>query len=274
VAYVETAWYRAAAPASDAITSTLSGVGALPPLVIVPDRQRRRDERFRSIIEHEFVHINQAIVGTLMPSPRGSGAQRVASVFFSRFRNEFEAHLLQLVRWPRLFPHRLGLSLEHWCVLRGYTDALQAILLATWRRQFSPQDLLVFLDRLPRRLPRWLEELGVDDALAASLRRDLSLHVAIALLTLDATRPSFGRSAVFRTGKAWVRSTPWPWQGRGDVDETSTRSRGSGDAEVEDAEDHVGPPGRRRAEPHSGGVPIRRDAERLQILHRDRVRLR
>jgi hypothetical protein len=226
VAYVETAWYQAAAPASDAITSTLSGTGALPPLVIVPDRQRRRDERFRSIIEHEFVHINQAIVGTLMPSPRGSGTQRVASAFFSRFRNEFEAHLLQLVRWPRLFPHRLGLSLEHWCVLRGYTDALQAIFLAAWRGQFSARDLVGFLDGLPRRLPRWLEELGVDDTLASSLRRDLGLHVAVALLTLGATRARFGRSAVFRAGKAWVRSTPWPW-GRSSAGWTKPRRRES-----------------------------------------------
>lgn len=88
---------------------------------------------------------------------RGSGAQRVARVFFSR-----------------------------------------------WRGQFSARDLVAFLDRLPRRL--WLEELGVDGTLAASLRRDLSLHVAIALLILGATRASFSRSAVFRAGRAWVRA--------------------------------------------------------------------
>jgi hypothetical protein len=216
VAHVEAAWYDAASPASDAITSTLSGIDALPPLVIVPrQRRRRRTERVRSILEHEFVHINQAILGTLLPSARGSAARRLANAFFTRFRSEFEAHLLQVTRWPDLFPHAFGLSLEHWCVLRGYTDALEAIFLAAWRRQFRQRDLVTFLHRLPRRLRRWLKALGVDATFAAWLRRHLVLHVAVALLNLARTRASFSRSAVFRAGRAWVRSAARPGERRG-----------------------------------------------------------
>jgi hypothetical protein len=218
VAYVEASWYQAVAPASDAITSTLSGIDAPPPLVIVPHRRRRpHSERFRSIIEHEFVHINQAILGTLRPSPHGPAARRVAGVFFSRFRSEFEAHLLQVIRWPRLFPPQFRLSLEHWCVLRGYTDAVEAIFLAGWRGEFRSRDLVAFLNHLPGRLPRWLKELGVDETLASWFRRHLVLHVAAALLTLSGTRASFGQSAAFRAGQAWVGSTVWPGERRGRV---------------------------------------------------------
>jgi len=205
VAYVEASWYRAVAPASDALTSTLSGVDALPPLVIVPHQRRRpRSERFRAIIEHEFVHINQAILGTLLPSSRGSARQRLANLFFTRLRNEYEAHLLQVLRWPRFFPHGFGLSREHWCVLRGYTDALEAILVAAWRGEFGPRDVTTFLDRLPGRLRPWLRKLGADETLASWFRRHLVLHVAVALLNLTRTRPGFGKSAVFRTGHGWV----------------------------------------------------------------------
>ncbi|MBI1734306.1 MAG: hypothetical protein HYR51_03960 [Candidatus Rokubacteria bacterium] len=205
VASVEVPWYRAAAPASEAMTSTLSGANALPPLVIVPHTRRRpRSERFRSIVEHEFVHINQAILGTLLPSLRGSAACRLRNAFFTRFRSEFEAHLLQATRWPHVFPHRFGLSLEHWCVLRGYTDALEAIFVAAWQGEFRPHALVTFLDRLPGRLRRWLKALGVDPTLAAWFRRHLVLHVAVALLNLARTHARFGKSAVFLAGHAWV----------------------------------------------------------------------
>lgn len=211
VAHVEASWYGTAAPASDAFTSTLSGIDALPPLVIVPHQRRReRSERFRSIIEHEFVHINQAILGTLLPPLRGQASRRVASVFFSRFRSEFEAHMLQVIRWPGFFPHQFGLSLEHWCALRGYTDALEAIFLAAWRGEFGSRDLVAFLDHLPRRLPRWLRELGIDETLASWFRRHLVLHVAVALRTLGRTQVSFGRSPAYRAGQAWVSSTARP----------------------------------------------------------------
>jgi hypothetical protein len=205
VAYVEAPWFRAAAPAADAITSTLSGVDALPPLVILPHQRRRpRREHLRPIIEHEFVHINQAILGTLAPRPGGPAAQRVANAFFTRLRSEFEAHLLQATRWPRFFPHGLGLSLEHWCVLRGYTDALEAVFLAAWRGEFRIRALVIFLDRLPGRLRWCLRQLGVDKTLVFWFRRHLVLHVAVAGLNLARTHASFGTSAVFRACHAWV----------------------------------------------------------------------
>jgi hypothetical protein len=206
VAYVEPSWYRAVAPGSDAMTSTLSGMDALPPLVIAPHRRRRRNEQCRAIMEHEFVHINQAILGTLQPPPGGTTQQRLANVFFTRLRNEYEAHLLQTTRWPRFFPHGGRISLEHWCVLRGYTDALEAVFVAAWRGECRRRDLSMFLDRLPGTLRRCLSKLGVDAALVAWFRRHLVLHVAVAILSLAGTRPSFGRSAVFRVAHGWVGS--------------------------------------------------------------------
>jgi len=206
VAYVDPSWYDAAAPGSEAMTSTLSDAEALPPLVIVPHQRRRpRSQRFAAIIEHEVVHINQAILGTFLPSPRGSARQRLAHAFFTRFRSEYEAHRLQASRWPRFFPHRLGLSLEHWCALRGYTDALEAIFVAAFRGDVRPRDVETFLDRLPGRLGRWLKDLGVTERLAPWFSRHLVLHVAVALQSLARTHRGFRASAAFRVGHAWVR---------------------------------------------------------------------
>jgi hypothetical protein len=207
VAYVEASWFHAVAPASDAMTSTLSGMNALPPLVIVPHRRRRpRSERFRAIIEHEFVHINQAILGALIPSPRGTPRQRLATLFFTRLRNEYEAHALQTVRWPQFLPPGLGLSLEHWCVLRAYTDALEGVFVAAWRRKLRPPHLKAFLNRFPRRLGWWFRKLGVDTTIVFWFRRHLVVHVSIALLNLARIHPGFAKSAVFQTGHSWVGS--------------------------------------------------------------------
>jgi hypothetical protein len=207
VAHVEASWYHAVAPGSDAITSTLSGMNALPPLVIVPYQRRRpRSRHFGAIVEHEFVHVNQAILGTLLSSPRGAAPARLANLFFARWRTEYEGHVLQATRWPQFFPHGFGLSLEHWCVLRGYTDALEAILVAAWRGECRPRDLVTFLDRLPGRLRPCLRKLGADETLASWFHRHLVLHVTVALLNLARTRPGFGTSAVFRAGHGWVAS--------------------------------------------------------------------
>jgi hypothetical protein len=187
------------------MTSTLSGVNALPPLVIVPHQPRRpRGETFRAIVEHEFVHVNQALLGRLLPSRHGTARQRLGHLFFTRFRNEYEAHLLQVMRWPQSFPHGLGLSLEHWCVLRGYTDALESIFVAAWGGEARSRDVLTFLDRLPGRLRRWLRELRVDEDLAPWFRQHLVVHVAVALLSLARTHSGFGKSAVFQAGHRWV----------------------------------------------------------------------
>src|SRR5207249_9024616 len=66
VAYVDSEWLRRVAPESDAIASTMLGPdlsSAPPPLVLVPEvRARSRSESFRSLLEHEFVHINQALL--------------------------------------------------------------------------------------------------------------------------------------------------------------------------------------------------------------------
>jgi hypothetical protein len=102
-------------------------------------------------------------------------------------------------------------------VLRGYTDALDAIFLAPGGAGSAHGICWYFWIVFPGDSRDGSRNSGVDDTLASSLRRDRGLHVAVALLTLGVTRATFGRSAVFRAGEAWVRSTHW--QG---LNETST----------------------------------------------------
>src|SRR2546425_6264389 len=138
VAYVDSEWLRRVAPESDAIASPTLGPdlnSAPPPLVLVPEaRARSRSESFRSVLEHEFVHINQALLGVFPYESAGGRAKNLVADFLAYTRAEYEANILQLTRWPRLYPCELSLSLDHWCVLRGYSQALEQTLMSTAER--------------------------------------------------------------------------------------------------------------------------------------------
>lgn len=98
----------------------------LPPVVIMPEKSRHRGASALSIIEHEIVHINQILTGAFPELPKKRDVRTRIKYFADAMRTEYEANLLQLVRWPALYPTDAGLSLDHWCMLRGYADALEA----------------------------------------------------------------------------------------------------------------------------------------------------
>ena len=66
---------------------------------------------------------------------------------------EYEANVLQLTQWPRLYPRDCSLSLDHWCVLRGYSQALEKTLMSAAERNLSSDEVSRFLDTLPKALP-------------------------------------------------------------------------------------------------------------------------
>jgi hypothetical protein len=73
VGYVDAGWFASVAPSCDAIAAPEIRLGPLtsPPLVLVPAVKRRtKTAAFHSVLEHEFVHVNQAILG-LFPTVEG-----------------------------------------------------------------------------------------------------------------------------------------------------------------------------------------------------------
>ena len=84
VSYIDTEWLGIAAPSCGAIMSLVisTAMSDAPPQVYVPDsRIRSRSLKFRSILEHEIVHINQVILGVFPGEPDGRNAEVVLKIF-------------------------------------------------------------------------------------------------------------------------------------------------------------------------------------------------
>lgn len=111
---------------------------SLPPLVVVPFRSIN-NERVRSIVEHEVVHVNQMLRG-VFPSTSFKMTRKGAVVhFIQSMRVEYEANRIQLTHWPALYPSDIALSLDDWCALRGYAAALEGMIEALGTFDVSPR---------------------------------------------------------------------------------------------------------------------------------------
>ena len=74
----------------------------VPPLVLVPGRQRRaRSSTFISILEHEVVHVNQAIIGCFPEREEHRALKHAVATFYAIIRSEFDANSLQLTALRR-----------------------------------------------------------------------------------------------------------------------------------------------------------------------------
>ena len=210
VAYVDSEWLRRVAPESDAIASPTLGPDsnlAPPPLVLVPEaRARSRSESFRSVLEHEFVHINQVLLGVFPSESAGGRAKNLVADFLAYTRAEYEANILQLTRWPRLYPCELSLSLDHWCVLRGYSQALEQSLMSAAERNLPSGEVSRFLDLLPKALPAGFDRIGVGKKLAPWFQERWNQHVYAAIAHLCNALPELKDNNAFRSAARWLKT--------------------------------------------------------------------
>ena len=213
IAYVADEWLRGIAPNSDAIASPMVEPSAendllmqVPPLVFLPQSKRRaRSNEFRSIVEHEIVHINQALLGTFPEPPVGGTAAELLDHLVARTACEYEACFLQGVRWPTEHPAQLSVTLEHWCLARGYTQALEHILLAVVQMDVRPVEVERFLDLLASSLPDHLRRMGADDLLASWFQERLETHLAMAIQQVMTPHPAVMEHEAFRAAGRWLR---------------------------------------------------------------------
>lgn len=81
---VDDAWLGVVAPGTNAIAASTQP-RTLPPVVLVPFRKWRQRESFHiSILEHEFVHVNQILLGRFFPTSRPSTIFNLWRSSFSR----------------------------------------------------------------------------------------------------------------------------------------------------------------------------------------------
>ena len=105
---VDSSAYVSAFPDQDAVavdTRSIASGDSQPPFVLLPQVSLDTiGPEIESIVEHECVHVNQMIIG-YHPSVRvNSSPESMVSCFLATIRCEYEANLLQLTKWPSLFP--------------------------------------------------------------------------------------------------------------------------------------------------------------------------
>lgn len=165
--YARKSWFDRKAPDFDALATTsivFLGIIDSPPAVIIPEGKSFKSQKMRSILEHEFVHVNQAILGCI-PSNFEHGDGDLCQEILDYTLGEYEANFLQLARWPVLLP-KFQISLEEWCVLRGYTQALECFILSGLRGSFPERKLFATIDKVERASEKTFMELGASAHIA------------------------------------------------------------------------------------------------------------
>ncbi len=194
VAYADPTRFASEYPGTDAVTVANLRLysGSPPPFVLLPKTTKKSQGRFfESVLEHEFVHVNQAIRGAFPTSPKGA-ARELAENIFQVTRAEYEANLIQLTRWPQFYFQQIprylregnGLTLDRWCVLRGYTQGLEQIVGAAAAGRIEEGEFMEFIDRLPGALPSGFRRIGFDQALGKEYAANMQSHVLTACQNL------------------------------------------------------------------------------------------
>lgn len=217
VATVDDSWLRKLSPNLEAAASPMAGSKILPeitlplpPFVYVPESKRRsRSRMFHSILEHEFVHICQAIQGKLIQTPEAPHADDLFRRFFVHLAAEYEANYIQLVRWPDVFSAHTHneVELELWCLLRGYGPALESSLTLMAMCAFPDPEVREFLVRLSKELPGQLSAIGARKDLVSWIASRFDNHLQIALEEVLTTLPEPKGNAAFISAVRW-------WQAR------------------------------------------------------------
>lgn len=218
-AFVLDEWLHEIAPSCDAICSVGSDLQAHPdmgvrppPLVFIPDSKRgARGDAHRSVVEHELVHVNQAIIGFFPEPALEPRASALIDFFVCLTTAEFEASLVQVTRWTDTVPAEADVTLEHWCLVKGYSQALERAVLMLADQSFSAREAREFLDTLHSSLPDLLGQVGVDEELASWFATRTSVHLFIAVQSVAAHFPHVLDSRGFRAAVRWLESgLPFP----------------------------------------------------------------
>lgn len=187
VAFVKPGWLKSFAPTCDAVASIDFSVlnRRSPPLIIIPGKSIPKKSGFSSIVEHEIVHINQALIKDL---PRLDSCE-IKDIFLELIRHavtEYEAHVIQLSYDQTLVPPpEFGLSFEDWCHLRGFTSGLEIVVHRMIRGEISPSHIARLIKRIAKQLPSAFEEEGLSPKSGQDFASDIERMFVIAVSNVE-----------------------------------------------------------------------------------------
>jgi hypothetical protein len=200
IAQIEAHWFLDAEPGLDAMAGDFGASSPTPPLVLITSsRKWFRSSLRRSIIEHEIVHINQMLLGTHSTGPPATSVRQALRIFFRAFQSEYDAHSLQLIKWPsRLVSNEWPGSFHGWCVFRGWISAVESVVRGECcTRAIVPR----LLSAVRRRLPEEFAALGIPEQFAPFFAGGLHRDVGTAI---EIVGERAGQTDMVRAARAWL----------------------------------------------------------------------
>jgi hypothetical protein len=154
------------------------------------------------------VHINQMLTRSFPDPPKTGGCWARIQYFVSAMRTEYEANLLQLVRWPDQYPTDVGLSLGHWCRLRGYSSGLEATLRLAAEDDLTRRQAIRLIEAIETELRSGAPRLGLDRSQVQWFVHGWPAHTAAAITRVATEFPFVINTMAFAAIVGWWR-TRW-----------------------------------------------------------------
>jgi hypothetical protein len=176
-----------------------------PPIVVLRDGGHVYEhDDFRSILEHEMVHVNQALLGRFPGRTFPENPRHAFATMMTVLMAEYQANVLQLTKWPKLFPYKeVPFSLDQWCIFRGYTQALEAFLEAALSGQTSVICFKTVFDEAHETLREAFLNESLDEKMAKWLVLQITQHVGHAL-TVAIENSLVGLSRPAKALSKWI----------------------------------------------------------------------
>jgi hypothetical protein len=145
------------------------------------------------------------LLGTFPEPPAGRRAKDLLESFVQHARAEYEANLLQLIHWPRLYPHGRKVSLEHWCVLRGHSHGLEHLLADMSRLAVAPKQVRRTFELFTTAMPEAFARMRADAGLIPWFLERFESHLGVALTHALQAMPEIKGNKSFMEAAQWWR---------------------------------------------------------------------
>lgn len=158
----------------------LEVAGQSSPPIVLTSKRLGSSAAYRSVLEHEFVHINQMLLGRLPVLENRLGGP--LDFLVARTEMEFEANYLQLTHCDELYDAaECGMSLEEWCCFRSYTGSLEDTIACIVSGQCDLDVSEDFLRCARERVAEALSKIGFPYEISESYVEPFPAHVGVAL---------------------------------------------------------------------------------------------
>jgi hypothetical protein len=178
-----------------------------PPLVIAPkSKSRSKSKQFQMTLEHEFAHVNQAILGNF--PEKGSFSKNLVPALIDHVLAEYQAYYIEFSYFPEAASDLMrtyGYSLQGAAVLQAYTQALETMVDSVFKGEISSMEIKLMVKNYAKFLPIEFKRIGLE-SFAAEYVEDFPRHLTIAVTKLLNLRPSPQKNEGFVALNQWISS--------------------------------------------------------------------